>query len=68
LDEPQEHHNKTMRQVGLRNPNRLKYLHDLFDKQCAIIKKKKNAELGNDIPKFEKKEDILIPYKIISFI
>jgi hypothetical protein len=52
----------------LRNPKRLKYLHDLFDKQCILIKQKKNAELGNDIPKFEKKEDILIPYKIISFI
>ena len=54
--------------MGLLNPNRLKHLHDLFDKQCAIIKQKKNAELGNEIPKFEKKEDILIPYKIISFI
>ena len=54
--------------MGLLNPNRLKHLHDLFDKQCTIIKQKKNAELGNEIPKFEKKEDILIPYKIISFI
>lgn len=57
-----------MRQIGLLNPNRLKHLHDLFDKQCAVIKQKKNAELGSDILKFERKEDILIPYKIISFI
>ena len=57
-----------MRQIGLLNPNRLKHLHDLFDKQCAVIKQKKNAELGSDILKFERKEDILIPYKFISFI
>ena len=57
-----------MRQIGLLNPNRLKHLHDLFDKQRAVIKQKKNAELSSDKLKFEKKEDILIPYKIISFI
>jgi len=48
LDPPIANHNLTMRQLGLLNENKLKYLHDLFDKQSMHIKNKKIRENNDD--------------------
>ena len=56
LDPPVAGHNLTMRQMGRLNENKLKYLHDLFDKQSMHVKNKKIRENNDDPTKMNRKE------------
>lgn len=44
LDNPSQHHLVSMRMMGVYGENRLKKLHELFDKYSLMIKTKKMAE------------------------
>jgi hypothetical protein len=48
LEPPVANFNKTMRQLGIQNPKKLKYLHDKLDEQVMRIKKRKIMENNDD--------------------
>lgn len=68
LEAPQAYHTTTMRQMGLQNEKKLRFLHDAFEKQCMKIKKRKMLQNNDDPAKLSRKDAWRIPYRIIAFI
>jgi hypothetical protein len=48
LDVPATNYNKTMRQVGIQNAKKLKYLHERLEEQVTRIKRRKVMENNDD--------------------
>jgi len=72
LELPQTYHTLTMRQMGLKDEKKLKWLHDAFEKMCLKIKNKKAAENeeGYEASPSKVTGEVLwkIPSKVIAFI
>ena len=69
LDFPVANHNLSMRQLGMQNPKKLKYLHETLEKICLAIRKRKMLANNEDPNKFASKKELWkIPYKIVAFI
>jgi hypothetical protein len=66
MDPPAANFNKTMRQLGIQNPNKLNYLHESFENIMLKIKKRKVAENQKEVR--ASKIQWKIPYNIIAFI
>jgi hypothetical protein len=67
VEPPQAYATLSMRQVGLKNANRMKTLAKNFDDICASIKKRKMFENNADPSRINKAQAWRIPYKIIAF-
>lgn len=67
LDVPIQHHNETMRQLGLQGQNKMYHLHNILEKVSLKIKKRKMQELEQDPTKVNRNETWKIPYRIIAF-
>lgn len=67
-DTPVTHHNLTFRQLGLQNPKKLKWLHDLLDRFAMKVKLRKMEEDNEDMSRINKREQWRIPFKIIAFV
>lgn len=65
---PVTNHNLTFRQMGLQNPKKLKWLHDLMDRFAEKVKLRKMEDDNEDMSRINKKEQWRIPYKIIAFV
>jgi len=54
--------------MGVQNPKKLAYLHDILDRHSSAIKKRKMEEEKMDPASISNKEMWKIPYKIIAFV
>lgn len=57
--------------MGLRDEKKLRHLHDVFEKICLRIKKKKQQhapEEFSDAAKFNGEVIWKIPYKVVAFL